>query len=119
MIDRMRNLEDGHKRNFRSIEEVEYFLEDLLLRVRRSKTIGFAKDEAEEKRPTQASVLNAILLWLEGQPAEQQLAIIGVGMRRLNALLRGEVAAGGRPRVATYLEPPDEAGAQKGRGRKA
>lgn len=90
MITDMRQLEDQYKQSFRSLPEVYSFLGDLRARVVTKPAIRLATGPDEDKRPTMAALLNAMILAVQGMPREAQVEMIEVGMERLNALLRGE-----------------------------
>lgn len=84
----MRELTDEFKISARSIGEVTEIVAVLTTRAAMDPTIRFGG-----KKPTRASVVNALLLWLDDQPGPEQKRIVREGMALLNRILGDEPAA--------------------------
>jgi hypothetical protein len=84
-----RELSDDFKLSARSIEEVEGLLLGLEKLIKSDKSIRYLGGRGL-KKPTRASILNALLFWLDAQPPAVQRRIVLDGMGRLNAVLSGQ-----------------------------
>lgn len=78
-----RDLSDDFKLSFRSLSEVNEAFAGIVARAASDPTTRYRG----RRKANRAAVLNALILWLDSRPREEQLAIVGQGMRRLNDLL--------------------------------
>jgi hypothetical protein len=88
-----RNLDDDFKLSYRSIAEVYEAFGRIEALVRGDKSIRFKG----RVRPKGAAILNAIVLYVESLPPEQQRRAVGEGMARLNEYMKIEQAKGVGP----------------------
>ena len=103
-----RDLEEDFKLFCRSTPEVFEALGTIVAKVAVDKSIRFKG----RLRPKKAQVVNAILLYFETLPPEEQVAAIKDGMARLNAILRQPYPS---QSVAPETKmPADEAGSKGG-----
>lgn len=87
----MRELSDDFKLSYRSIAEVYESFGAMVARTATDPTIRFVGTKVQRnKKANRAAVLNAILLYLDEMPIEEQRRAIARGMARLNAMLLGE-----------------------------
>ena len=96
---RMRDLGDEYRLSFRSIEEIDGALTDLVKQVKRDRSIVYHSG----RKPGRAAVINAVLAWLFDQPPERQKAVVIEGMARLTALLGAEAGQA----TAPPSDPPE------------
>jgi hypothetical protein len=88
-----RNLDDDFKLSYRSIAEVYEAFGRIEALVRGDKSIRFKG----RIRPKGAAILNAILLYMDALPADQQRRAVADGMARLNEFMRIEQVEGEEP----------------------
>jgi hypothetical protein len=78
-----RDLSDDFKLSFRSTGEINEAFSAIVARAAGDRSIRFRN----KRKAARASVLNAIVLWVAGLPAEEQRRVVREGMGLLNDCL--------------------------------
>lgn len=107
-----RDLSDDFKLSFRSLSEVNEAFAGIVARAASDPKVRYRG----RRKANRAAVLNALILWLDALPRDQQMLVVGDGMRRLNALLLpdsdadGDIVAAAADPAATDIPAPPPAG---------